>query len=460
MWAMFFAATRELRRSPWATLLPLLCGVLFVAINLTNTDSRLRQDDRQRLNHLLQNYIEETAIDRLRTKPLQILIPNLERLGPLAFIRIIHGKKQLLIAHEKHLPFPLSDLSNIHHRENSIWRIIASKKGEVALNTMTREIDGELSLQAGMISSNYPLYQGLRQNALTGLSLYTFLCLLCGYIVQRSSQAAILNTCKKIGTGNRAKGFSPLPERGHSEAMNQLHRKINQLVEHNSRLMSELQGSLDNVAHDLRTPIARLRSTAEYGLQGGNDLPRLQDALANCLEESEQISAILRIMMSVAEAESGTMRLEPCKTDLEQGLLEAIDLYAYSAEEKQIEVRQSLNKMVYAEVDPIRIRQVWANLLDNALKYGKVGGQVNIELWQDEDYAFISFRDNGMGISQTERDRIWERLYRGDRSRTEKGLGLGLNYVKAVTEAHGGQIEVQSELHRGSCFTVKLPKNI
>jgi len=102
----------------------------------------------------------------------------------------------------------------------------------------------------------------------------------------------------------------------------------------------------------------------------------------------------------------------------------------------------------------------WANLLDNAIKYGREGGWVTITARMTADAAEVVFADNGMGISDSEQGKIWERLYRGDRSRSQKGLGLGLSYVRAVVLAHGGSVSVASTLHEGSSFTVRLPVQV
>jgi signal transduction histidine kinase len=100
---------------------------------------------------------------------------------------------------------------------------------------------------------------------------------------------------------------------------------------------------------------------------------------------------------------------------------------------------------------------VAANLLDNAIKYTPAGGRVEMETRREDGQAVLVVRDTGAGIPPDELPRIWERLYRGDRSRSERGLGLGLSLVKAVVEAHGGRVDVQSGPDRGSTFTVRLP---
>ncbi len=113
---------------------------------------------------------------------------------------------------------------------------------------------------------------------------------------------------------------------------------------------------------------------------------------------------------------------------------------------------------VLVSVDRARIRQVCANLLDNAIKYTAPGGHVDVTVTSDVSMGILSVGDTGMGISPEDLPRVWDRLYRGDRSRTERGLGIGLSLVKAVVEAHGGEVRLQSEVGVGSTFEVRLPR--
>ena len=151
------------------------------------------------------------------------------------------------------------------------------------------------------------------------------------------------------------------------------------------------------------------------------------------------------------------MQLELQECEVGPTLTEIVTLYEYVAEENGVEVRLETVDQVWLMLDRTRISQVWANLLDNAIKYGREGGWVKISVRLDGSQGVVVFEDNGIGISENEQGRIWERLYRGDRSRSRKGLGLGLNYVRAVLEAHGGAISVSSVLHESSRFEVRLP---
>jgi signal transduction histidine kinase len=136
---------------------------------------------------------------------------------------------------------------------------------------------------------------------------------------------------------------------------------------------------------------------------------------------------------------------------------EVAELYQYVAEEKNIRIATELPAPCEVSVDPIRMRQVFANLLDNAIKYTTNGGLVTIAVRGNSKSAEAHFRDTGIGIPADEQDKIWARLYRGDKSRSQRGLGLGLSLVKAIVHAHGGEVTVSSEVNKGSEFTVRLP---
>jgi signal transduction histidine kinase len=196
---------------------------------------------------------------------------------------------------------------------------------------------------------------------------------------------------------------------------------------------------------------------AEVALQPGADSAATREALADCVEESERMLSMLNTLMDITEAETGMMRLQREEVDLCQLAREVVELYQYVAEEKKLTIQTDLPAPCEASVDRVRMRQVFANLLDNAIKYTPENGRITLNIQREGSLAVVSFRDTGIGIPEEERDKIWLRLYRGDKSRSQRGLGLGLSLVKAVVQAHGGTVSVGGETGKGSEFTVRLP---
>jgi len=203
--------------------------------------------------------------------------------------------------------------------------------------------------------------------------------------------------------------------------------------------------------------MTRLRSIAETAL-ASNDPAVLREALADMLEESEQIVAMLNTLMDISEAETGTMalRLEP--VDLRELVAQTVDLYEDVAEERRVEIVSDVPEGLLIDVDRIRMRQALANLVDNAVKYTDAGGRVQITAANGAEETVIAVSDTGVGIPADELQHVWSRLYRGDKSRSTRGLGLGLSLVKAIVEAHGGAVGVTSSPGSGSRFEIRLPK--
>jgi signal transduction histidine kinase len=265
----------------------------------------------------------------------------------------------------------------------------------------------------------------------------------------------LIHTTQSIVDTGRMDARVPIGKTG--DELDELSGLFNRMLERIEGLIEGMKETLDNVAHDLRTPMTRLRSTAETALQSAPGRERYEETLADCLEESERVLMLLNTLMDISEAETGTMKLSLVPVNIANLIEDTVGLYEYVAEDKSITISVNCAKDIGMTADHNRMRQVLANLLDNAIKYTPHGGSIVIDAYQQQAHTVIVVKDTGIGILSDEVPKIWDRLYRGDKSRAEPGLGLGLSLVKAVVEAHKGRIEVDSDPGVGSVFTLYLP---
>jgi signal transduction histidine kinase len=248
-----------------------------------------------------------------------------------------------------------------------------------------------------------------------------------------------------------------VPAPGGSGELAVLARQLNTLLDKNATHVRVLRETLDNLAHDLRTPLTRLRGTAELALRDGGNPAESRSALAGCVDETDRVLHLLEVLLDVSAAEAGALTLRRERVDLRALASRAADLYREVAEQKNIGIELDLPVPAEMDGDPVRLGQALSNLVDNALKYTPEGGRVTVAVAAEPGAATVTVSDSGPGVAPSERDAVWRRLYRGDSSRSQRGWGLGLTLVRAVAEAHGGSASVGDAPGGGARFQLRFP---
>ncbi len=333
------------------------------------------------------------------------------------------------------------------NEEKNVWTVAS------------RRLPSRVTLQAGRSSlAGEEVLQRFRTIFATAAIPVLFLGIAGGTLLTVSAMRPIRQLVGAMKEILRTGDWSRRAEKkGGTQELNALVDLFNELLASNDRLLRNMREALDNVGHDLRTPMTRMRSAAEAALEKDSDITALREALEDCLVESQDATVMLNVLMELSEAEAGTLRLHIEKIHLVEIVRKAVEMFEFVVEEKRMHLGIDVPEELTVNGDATRLRQVFVNVIDNAIKYSTEGGKIKIAGRSAAGGVEITVRDEGVGISSDDLPRIWERLYRGDPSRSQRGLGLGLSMVRAVVEAHGGTVAAESTVGEGSVFTIFLP---
>jgi signal transduction histidine kinase len=350
------------------------------------------------------------------------------------------------------------DLSELAGEPNDVWAQVRARDRNAILEVATINVGNGSVLQVGKTSeARNQLLSNFRRVLVLGAGAALIIGMAGGLFLTRSTlkplrdlRDAVRRILQTGQTDDR------VPVYGTDDAVDELSTLFNAMLARITTLIHGMRNALDHVAHDLRTPLTRMRVTAEAAL-ASNDPERYREALSDCLEESERVSSMLTTLMDISEAETGTMTLHTVPVELSRLVAEVAELYEDAAEAAGVALHTSVAPALTVNADRDRLRQALANLVDNAIKYTPRGGRVDVAASVEVGAAVIRVADTGPGISEQDLPRIFDRLYRGDQSRATRGLGLGLSLVRAYVEAQGGSVKVESKLGGGSTFTIRLP---
>ena len=296
---------------------------------------------------------------------------------------------------------------------------------------------------------------------LISMSALILIAALVGWFMARralSGVEAVTRTARQISETDLDKR---VPIMARHEEIDRLAVTFNQMLDRIEKLVAGIREMGDNIAHDLKSPVARIRGMAEISLSEGEGSSDELTLAGSTIEECDRLLGMINTMLVISKTEAGAgdLVLEP--VDMAEVVRGAVDLFAPLAEDKGLSIRSETPKALPVLGDVKMLQRAMANLLDNAIKYTPEGGKIDIcgfRDMKDPERIHVSIKDNGIGIAPDDLAKIFNRFYRCDQSRTAGGSGLGLSLANAIAQAHHGTIVAESTPGKGSVFTFCLPE--
>ncbi len=316
-------------------------------------------------------------------------------------------------------------------------------------------------LQVGMnLTRIEKTLSNFRKNVLITLPVFFLLSFIGGLFLARRNLRPIsqmINTVSRITAANLRE---KVPLRGAGDELDKLAYTFNNMIERVSIAYEKLFQFSSDAAHELRTPLTSLIGEIESVLSKEEFYEEYRAVLMSNLEEISRLSQLVNNLLFLSRVDGHLQVKDQQTIELNTVIRDVSEIFEPVADEKEIVFSKDIIAApLYIKGEKWQIKQIVYNLLDNSIRYNRPGGRVVIILKKSERCAEISIKDTGIGISDENKEKVFDRFYREDSSRTRniEGFGLGLSIVKSIVEAHGGKILVSSRLGEGSIFTVRLP---
>lgn len=348
-------------------------------------------------------------------------------------------------------------ISRLRAGENQFFETIVVPGHPYPFRVLTSSIAPGMIIQIGQsLEDDERLIAACREVLSVTMGLIAALSAVGGFLFARRALAGVGEVTRTANEISKGAFERRVDVKGRGEEIDTLAETFNRMVGKIEVLIRGMREMTDNIAHDLKSPITRIRGMAEASLTGSNSAKDFEFVSGSIVEECDRLLVMINTMLDISEAEAGVAKMAIEEVDIAQVVRDACDLFQPVAENTQIRIVQRLTGNTTISADKMKVQRAVSNLLDNALKYTPQGGTVTASVEGEGDQVVLSVKDTGAGISDHDLPHIFDRFFRGDRSRSLPGTGLGLNLTLAIARAHGGDVKVTSVQGQGSTFTMTL----
>lgn len=333
-----------------------------------------------------------------------------------------------------------------------IWWFLNSLTFGVVINVMSNSV-----LTKEFIDSYELFYEFHRIRRVTSITF--LISAIVGTIIILIAVRGIVKPIKRLSTASKevAKGnFNIEVKIKSKDEIGQLTADFNLMTKELKNIDFLRKDFVSNVSHEFKTPITSIKGFAKLIRDGKLSNDQLKEYSEIIVNESERLSLLSSNLLKLSELDSKMLREQSKSFSLDEQIRKTILMLEVQWSKKEIELDINIEEISIIGHKHL-LHEVWLNLIQNAIKFSKQSGIIKIRLYRDRDIVKVEISDNGIGIADEDKEHIFERFYKGDKSRSKTGNGLGLVIVKEIVKLSNGKVYFESELGRGTTFTVELP---
>jgi len=466
---MFFERLRDLRRTLAFRLTLWYAGVFlfsaaaaFAAFYYLITETIRGRTDQELLAEV-RSFSSVMALQGIEAVKRQALLESHAAGEKQIFIQLVYPDGRLFsssnMSYFRNIPVSREAIGRMLAQDAPLFATVSSPDHRHEIRVVYALLGPGLIIHLGQAMDDLTrIIEAFQRIFVAVMAILFILAAAIGWFMARRALAGVENvtrTARRISEGSLDQR---VPIKRGGDEIDQLAVTFNQMLDRIESLVNGIKEMTDNIAHDLKSPITRIRGQAEVALLSGGSREDFEAITGSAVEECDRLLEMINTMLFISRTEAGVSKPELKEMDIAAVVRDACSLFQALAEEKKIRLQWRTPNSVNMFGDIRLIQRMLANLLDNAVKYTPEGGAVDVSVERrDSGWLTIAVKDTGIGIDVKDRPHIFERFYRADPSRSQSGVGLGLSFARAVARAHGGDITVESAPSIGSTFTVAIP---
>ena len=380
------------------------------------------------------------------------------------FFRLLYPNGEVFassyMAYWERIPVSKGHLENLVSGRQDLYQTVQPKNGGGRIRVLYHWVGPGVVLQTGLAMDSYSgFFRAFGRVFVSAMGLVVLLSALPGWFMARKALGGVATVTRTAAVISGARLSERVPVTGRHDELDQLAATFNGMLDRIEHLVKSIREMGDNIAHDLKSPVTRIRGLAEVTLINAATQKDYEAMAASTIEEADRLLAMINTMLFISRTDSGEHAFHMAPLDLSVLADEACALFAPLAEDAGITLENRVRQPVEVTADREMMQRCLSNIIENAIKYTPSGGRVTLTtlLRHGEGKVYLRVADTGQGIAPAYLEQVFERFFRADPSRNRRGSGLGLSFARVVARAHGGDVTVESRQGEGSTFTIEMP---